>query len=258
MSHKFPLAATPPQLTTPYGTKTQATKSNFPILKGLSLYRLAISAGCFREPHWHANADELGYCLSGKARVSIFASGQMHQRDARQGVPGVEPQGQGGADDAGLEGLGEATTAKGGRYASTMQRPRDGATFAIGAAQDGKIARLGGPEQPIVRRRRRWSHGNVTRGQGLGDAGGDEVFVFGALTAAGHLAQRLGPALDMGAKARGFMHQRRGQHDVLGASLVSKCRRKHRRHRPHQTRSRPVGHAEAVVVVAALLAPQNV
>ena len=80
MSHKFPLAATPPQLTTPYGTKTQATKSNFPILKGLSLYRLAISAGCFREPHWHANADELGYCLSGKARVSIFASGNLHAR----------------------------------------------------------------------------------------------------------------------------------------------------------------------------------
>ncbi len=80
MSHKFPLAATPPQLATPLGSKTQATKSNFPILKGLSLYRLSVSPGCFREPHWHANADELGYCLSGKARVTIFASGNLHAR----------------------------------------------------------------------------------------------------------------------------------------------------------------------------------
>ena len=80
MSHKFPLAETNPQLSTPLGTKTQATKSNFPILKGLSLYRLTINEGCFREPHWHANADELGYCLSGKARVTLFASGNVHAR----------------------------------------------------------------------------------------------------------------------------------------------------------------------------------
>ncbi len=80
MSHKFPLGATTPQLNSPLGTKTQANKTNFPILKGLSLYRLVIHEGCFREPHWHANADELGYCLQGKARVTIFASGNVHAR----------------------------------------------------------------------------------------------------------------------------------------------------------------------------------
>ncbi len=80
MSHKFPLAETSPQLATPCGTKTQANRANFPILRGLALYRLSISPGCFREPHWHANADELGYCLSGKARVTIFVSGNGHAR----------------------------------------------------------------------------------------------------------------------------------------------------------------------------------
>lgn len=80
MSHKFPLAATPPDLSTPFGTRTQANKANFPILKGLSLYRLVINPGCFREPHWHANADELGYCLRGNARVTIFTSGNGHAR----------------------------------------------------------------------------------------------------------------------------------------------------------------------------------
>jgi len=80
MSHKFSLSEITPQLSTPFGTKTQAKKSNFPILKGLSLYRLMINAGCFREAHWHANADELGYCLSGTARITIFASGNVHAR----------------------------------------------------------------------------------------------------------------------------------------------------------------------------------
>lgn len=80
MSHKFPLAETSPQLTTPFGTKTQANKVNFPILRGLALYRLSITESCFREPHWHANADEVGYCLSGKARVTIFVSGNVHAR----------------------------------------------------------------------------------------------------------------------------------------------------------------------------------
>lgn len=80
MSHKFPLAATPPQLTTEFGSRTAANRENFPILQGLSLYRLQIHAGCFREPHWHANADELGYCLQGQALVTIFSSGNEHEQ----------------------------------------------------------------------------------------------------------------------------------------------------------------------------------
>lgn len=63
MSHKFPLRATAPQLKTPHGERISATRSNFPLLKGLSIYHLLIREGCFREPHWHANADELAYCL---------------------------------------------------------------------------------------------------------------------------------------------------------------------------------------------------
>lgn len=78
--HKFPLSTTPPQLVTPFGTRASVTKSELPVLKGLSIYRLVIHAGCFREPHWHANADELGYCLSGRAIVTIFANGNEHSR----------------------------------------------------------------------------------------------------------------------------------------------------------------------------------
>lgn len=80
--HRFPLGSTPPELVTPAGTRTAATRANFPILRGLSLYRLVVHEGCFREPHWHANADELGYCLRGEALVTIFASGNVHAQFA--------------------------------------------------------------------------------------------------------------------------------------------------------------------------------
>lgn len=67
-------------MVTPFGSKTSADAAVFPILRGLSMYVLEIRAGGFREPHWHANADELTYCLSGKALVTIFASGNVHAR----------------------------------------------------------------------------------------------------------------------------------------------------------------------------------
>ncbi|MBX3732404.1 MAG: cupin domain-containing protein [Verrucomicrobiae bacterium] len=78
MSHKFSLHSSTPSVVTPDGEKTAVNRSSFPILRGLSLYRLVLKERGFREPHWHANADELGYCLAGRALVTIFASGNVH------------------------------------------------------------------------------------------------------------------------------------------------------------------------------------
>ena len=78
MSHKISLGDVRPQIANAFGTKVAVTKSVLPILRGLSLYHLVIHEGCFREPHWHANADEVGYCLRGEAVVTIFASGNVH------------------------------------------------------------------------------------------------------------------------------------------------------------------------------------
>ena len=80
MSHKFPLSKTQPDISSELGSKTTANKSNFPILNRLSVYRLVVNEGCFREPHWHANADELGYCLKGNALVTLFVSGNQHSQ----------------------------------------------------------------------------------------------------------------------------------------------------------------------------------
>ncbi len=54
------------------GMRIRADKANFPILKGMSLYKLILVPNGVREPHWHANADELGYCLKGSALISLY------------------------------------------------------------------------------------------------------------------------------------------------------------------------------------------
>ena len=57
------------------GTITRLTADSFPILRGLSIKRLILEPGSIREPHWHANADEIGYCISGDVLVSLLDNG---------------------------------------------------------------------------------------------------------------------------------------------------------------------------------------
>lgn len=74
-SHHFQFSSLKPQDVSEGGYRIRATKSNFPALQGMSLYKLTLNPGAVREPHWHANADELGYCLQGKALISIYGTG---------------------------------------------------------------------------------------------------------------------------------------------------------------------------------------
>jgi oxalate decarboxylase len=57
------------------GSMRRVTADNFPILKGLSIKRVLLNPGAMRTPHWHANANELTYCVSGTALVSILDNG---------------------------------------------------------------------------------------------------------------------------------------------------------------------------------------
>jgi len=54
------------------GSIRRLTKETFPILERISIKRLVIEPGAIREPHWHANADELTYCLQGDLVVSVL------------------------------------------------------------------------------------------------------------------------------------------------------------------------------------------
>jgi oxalate decarboxylase len=73
--HLFKLGQTAPHEKTAGGQRTKANKQNFPILKGMSLYKLILEPNGIREPHWHANADELGYCLKGQALITLYHTG---------------------------------------------------------------------------------------------------------------------------------------------------------------------------------------
>jgi oxalate decarboxylase len=76
--HVFRLGATAPQVSTPYGARTHVRSDIFPILERMSLARLTVEAGGFREPHWHANANELGHCLGGELLVTVFGDSNQH------------------------------------------------------------------------------------------------------------------------------------------------------------------------------------
>lgn len=79
MKHHFPLHQLPPQDRSEGGYRIRATKSHFPALQNMSFYKLVLETRSVREPHWHANADELGYCLKGKLLISIY--GNKNTRD---------------------------------------------------------------------------------------------------------------------------------------------------------------------------------
>lgn len=76
--HLFHLGATEPQVGNEHGGRTLVSAEELPILRGIALARLTIATGSFREPHWHANAAELGYCVRGELLVTILADPNRH------------------------------------------------------------------------------------------------------------------------------------------------------------------------------------
>lgn len=77
-SHLFHLAQTLPQKKYADGCRIDCTHVLFPELKGMALSHLTLNPIGFREPHWHPNAHELGYCLEGRALMTIFSPGAGH------------------------------------------------------------------------------------------------------------------------------------------------------------------------------------
>jgi len=54
------------------GSMRRVTADNLPVLKNLSIKRVLLNPGALRTPHWHANANELTYCVAGTALVSVL------------------------------------------------------------------------------------------------------------------------------------------------------------------------------------------
>lgn len=69
---------------------------NFPISTTIAAAHLDIHPGAMREMHWHPNADEWSFFISGRARVTIFAAeGNARTFDYMAGDVGVVPQNMG-------------------------------------------------------------------------------------------------------------------------------------------------------------------
>jgi oxalate decarboxylase len=61
-----------PLTTYPGGYSHQVTAKDFPISKGISGVSMTLKPGGLRELHWHANAAEWAYVISGHCRVTVI------------------------------------------------------------------------------------------------------------------------------------------------------------------------------------------
>jgi oxalate decarboxylase len=71
----FDLTKSAPGVKKPAGTVRQAYEDGFPILTGqkASMALVVLEKGGIREPHWHPDAWEFDYCISGRARMAVVA-----------------------------------------------------------------------------------------------------------------------------------------------------------------------------------------
>lgn len=76
--HHFSVASLKPQKISSGGTRTDAMAREFPVLRGMAISVLHLDPNGVREPHWHPNANELSYCLTGTGIMTIFSPGAGH------------------------------------------------------------------------------------------------------------------------------------------------------------------------------------
>lgn len=95
---KFPLTSTKPTVVTPWGTVTECTAPKFPIMNGsgAAMFLLVLKAGGLREPHWHPNAWELDYVVSGSVVLGVVnPNGTQQEVTLNAGDVGFIPRGWG-------------------------------------------------------------------------------------------------------------------------------------------------------------------
>src|SRR5262245_48528290 len=73
LTHRYRLLAQRPQ-DYPGGTNRLVSQREFPISATMTGALMRIKPGSLRELHWHPNADEWQYYISGRARLGVFGS----------------------------------------------------------------------------------------------------------------------------------------------------------------------------------------
>jgi oxalate decarboxylase len=80
----------------PGGSVRITDSRNFTVSKAIAAARIEVEPGAIRELHWHPNADEWQYYLSGQGRMSVFASGGKSRTfDYQAGDVGYVPRDMG-------------------------------------------------------------------------------------------------------------------------------------------------------------------
>lgn len=87
----------------PDGWAKQATVEDFPVSKSIAGVLMSLKKGGLRELHWHANAAEWGFVISGNVRTTIInPEGQYEINEFKEGDIWYFPRGHGHS----IEGLG--------------------------------------------------------------------------------------------------------------------------------------------------------
>ena len=105
LPHKHALLSQNPLETFPGGREWRVEAKDFPISSTMTGVVLELAPGALRELHWHPNADEWQYLLSGEIRATLFGSrGRYREATLSAGDVGYVPQGYGHS----LENVGRA------------------------------------------------------------------------------------------------------------------------------------------------------
>jgi oxalate decarboxylase len=95
LSHRYRLLAQRPEVYRE-GTLRLVSEVEFPISTTMTGAIMRIKPGGLRELHWHPNADEWQYYISGRARMGVFGSnGRVRTDEFTAGDVGYVPQGYG-------------------------------------------------------------------------------------------------------------------------------------------------------------------
>lgn len=95
-THKYRMMAQAPHSVHAGGREWRVGQDRFPVSKTITGVILDLNPGGLRELHWHPNADEWQYVISGRVRVTLFGShGRWREETLDTGDVGYIPTGYG-------------------------------------------------------------------------------------------------------------------------------------------------------------------
>jgi oxalate decarboxylase len=90
--YTFKMGAMTPTKQTASGEARVVDSHNFPVSKNIAAALVTVKPGGMREMHWHPNASEWQYYISGKARMTVFTTEGVRTMDFNANDVGFVPR----------------------------------------------------------------------------------------------------------------------------------------------------------------------